>query len=233
MASTILRNRYTSNKDNNIDYPLVEEDKTIYYNHPIHKFDFTALDGMEKWIAYRFITDVYDKFRPMNLKRIYSAIDMLPPNIDLGVSEKLDSQVLDDTQHLPQQSEAHSLSTNEQNDSQASLVMSREATPSASFSEQTFRRPKQGPKALRRLASKYATCMSWRRLEERAEGSESGLIPISMRKVAYFLSLYPTLNSAPAVRAQFAGAFLVQKLHPLGIDCHCLELIILMHLSEI
>jgi hypothetical protein len=32
-------------------YPLVEEDKTTYYRHPIHKFDFTALDGKEKWTA--------------------------------------------------------------------------------------------------------------------------------------------------------------------------------------
>ena len=71
---------------------------------------------------------------------------MPPPDIDFGVSEKLDSQVLDDPQHLPQQSEADSLSTIEQNDSQASLVMSREATPSTSFSEQIFKRPKQGSK---------------------------------------------------------------------------------------
>jgi hypothetical protein len=74
----------------------------------------------------------------MHLKRICSAIDMLPPDINFGVSEKLDSQVLDDPQHLSQQSEADSLSTTEQNDSQASLVMSREATPNASFSEQIF-----------------------------------------------------------------------------------------------
>jgi hypothetical protein len=29
-------------------YPLVEEDKTTYYHHPIHKFDFTVLDGKKK-----------------------------------------------------------------------------------------------------------------------------------------------------------------------------------------
>jgi hypothetical protein len=86
------------------------------------------------------------------------------------VSEKLDSQVLDDPQHLTQQSEADSLSAVEQNDSQASLVTSREAAPSASFSEQIFKGPKQGPKARQRSASKCATCMSWRRLEERGLG---------------------------------------------------------------
>ena len=80
------------------------------------------------------------------MKRICSAIDELAPNIDFGVSEQLDSQVLDDPQHLSQRSEADSLSTIEQNDSQASLAMSQEATPNTSFSEQKFKKPKRGPK---------------------------------------------------------------------------------------
>ena len=46
---------------------------------------------------------------------------MLTPDIDFGVSEQLD--VLDDPQYLSQHSEADSLSTIEQNDSQASLAM--------------------------------------------------------------------------------------------------------------
>ena len=70
---------------------------------------------------------------PMHLKRICSAIDVLTPNIDFGVSEQLD--VLDDPQYLSQHSEADSLSTIEQNDSQASLAMSQEATPNTLFSE--------------------------------------------------------------------------------------------------
>jgi hypothetical protein len=65
---------------------------------------------------------------PMHLKRIYSAIDELAPDVDFGVSEQLDSQVSDEPQHLSQRSEADSLFT-KQNDSQASLVMSQEATP--------------------------------------------------------------------------------------------------------
>ena len=127
-------------------YPLVEEDKTTYYRHPIHKFDFTALDGKEKWTAYRFTKNVYDQFMPMHLKRICSAVDELAPNVDFGVSEQLDSQVSDDPQHLSQRSEADSLSTIEQNDSQASLAMSQEATLNTSFSEQKFKKPKRGPK---------------------------------------------------------------------------------------
>src|ERR1700722_1412601 len=68
-----------------------------------------------------------------------SAIDVLTPDIDFGVSEQLD--VLDDPQYLSQHSEADSFSTIEQNDSQASLAMSQEATPNTSFSEQKFKKP--------------------------------------------------------------------------------------------
>ena len=76
----------------------------------------------------------------MHLKRICSAIDVLTPDIDFGVSEQLDT--LDDPQYLSQHSEADI----EQNDSQASLAMSQEATPNTSFSEQKFKKPKRGPK---------------------------------------------------------------------------------------
>ena len=87
-----------------------------------------------------------DQFMPTHLKRIYSAVDELAPDVDFGVSEQLDSQVSDDPQHLSQRSEADSLSTIEQNDSQASLAMSQEATPNTSFSEQKFKKPKRSPK---------------------------------------------------------------------------------------
>jgi hypothetical protein len=102
-----------------------------HYRRPIHKFDFTALNGEEKWRAYRFTKNVYDQFMPMHLKRICSAVDELAPDVDFGVSERLDSQVSDDPQHLSQRSEPDSLSTIEQNDNQASLAMSQEATPNA------------------------------------------------------------------------------------------------------
>jgi hypothetical protein len=41
-------------------YPLVDRDKIIFYRHPIHKFDFTAIKGKEKWAAYKFTKKVYD-----------------------------------------------------------------------------------------------------------------------------------------------------------------------------
>ncbi|KAK3503320.1 hypothetical protein B0T13DRAFT_493149 [Neurospora crassa] len=66
-------------------YPVVTEKGTKYYRHPIRKFDFTDLDGKEKWTAYRFIKNVYDIWVPDHFKRICSAIDqLLVP--DSGVS---------------------------------------------------------------------------------------------------------------------------------------------------
>jgi len=46
-------------------YLVIEGDKTTFYRHSIHKFDFTALDGKEKWIAYEFIKNVYDTWMPI------------------------------------------------------------------------------------------------------------------------------------------------------------------------
>ena len=59
-------------------YALIQEDKTSFYRYAIHKFDFTALDGKEKWTAYTFTKNLYDKFLPTHLERVKSAIIQLP-----------------------------------------------------------------------------------------------------------------------------------------------------------
>jgi len=41
-------------------YLVIKGDKTTFYRHPIHEFSFTALDGKEKWITYKFTKNVYD-----------------------------------------------------------------------------------------------------------------------------------------------------------------------------
>jgi hypothetical protein len=41
-------------------YPVIDGEKTTFYRHAIHTFDFTALDGKEKWTAYKFAKNVYD-----------------------------------------------------------------------------------------------------------------------------------------------------------------------------
>jgi hypothetical protein len=59
-------------------YPVIDGNKTTFYCHPIHTFDFTTLDGKEKWTAYKFTKNVYDIWMPGFLKRICFAIDQLP-----------------------------------------------------------------------------------------------------------------------------------------------------------
>jgi hypothetical protein len=61
-------------------YPIIDGNKTTFYRHPIHKFDFTALEGKEKWTAYKFTKNVYDVWMPIHLKRICSVINQLPPD---------------------------------------------------------------------------------------------------------------------------------------------------------
>jgi hypothetical protein len=88
-------------------YPLLDGDKTTFYRYPIHKFDFTAMEGKEKWTAYRFTKNVYDIWMPDHLERIRSVIDTLPADInfevfqqsepgDSGLSQSLESHHLSD-----------------------------------------------------------------------------------------------------------------------------------------
>lgn len=60
-------------------YAVIDGDEVKFWHSPIRKFDFTEQDGREKWTAYKFIRGVYEKFVPMHLERLRSAIDQLPP----------------------------------------------------------------------------------------------------------------------------------------------------------
>ena len=68
-------------------YPVIEGDKTTFYRHPIHRFDFTALDGKEKWTSLRFTKNVYDHHSPKLHKLICSGIDDLPAGINFDLSQ--------------------------------------------------------------------------------------------------------------------------------------------------
>ncbi|KAL5328465.1 hypothetical protein ACEPPN_001964 [Leptodophora sp. 'Broadleaf-Isolate-01'] len=41
-------------------YPVIDGNKTTFYRHPIRKFDFTKLDGKDKWTSYKFTKNIYD-----------------------------------------------------------------------------------------------------------------------------------------------------------------------------
>ncbi|GME37876.1 hypothetical protein BKCO1_4600077 [Neofusicoccum parvum] len=68
-------------------YSVINGKDTKYYRHLIHTFDFTAMDGKEKWTTYKFTKNVYYNWMPDHFKRICSAIDDIPPDINLDISQ--------------------------------------------------------------------------------------------------------------------------------------------------
>ncbi|KAL7938084.1 hypothetical protein V8C35DRAFT_140486 [Trichoderma chlorosporum] len=66
-------------------YPVMDEKDIKYYRHFIRGFDFT--DGKEKWTSYQFTKNVYDLWMPSHFKKICSAIDQLPADLDLGFDD--------------------------------------------------------------------------------------------------------------------------------------------------
>lgn len=79
-------------------YALIEKNKNTYYRHPIHTFDFTALDGKDKWTAYKFTKNVYNVWMPEHFKRICSVIDNLPPDLNFELSQQSELQFPDDAE---------------------------------------------------------------------------------------------------------------------------------------
>lgn len=127
-------------------YPVINGKDTTYYRHPIHTFDFTALDGKEKWTAYKFTKNIYDIWMPTHLKRICSVIDKLPSDINFEVSELPSSEASGlSQQSLSQTSNLDTTSLVGNDDSLSSLASS--ATPNTSLSHGTeqgvFKKPKK------------------------------------------------------------------------------------------
>ena len=122
-------------------YALTNESKTTFYRHTIKKFDFTSEEGREKWTAYKFTTNVYDKWMPTHLERIRSAIDALSPNLEQ--SEPGGSG-------LSQGFESHSLADQSSNNAASALeeagsshVDSPDVTPDTSLSRGAFKKPRK------------------------------------------------------------------------------------------
>ena len=45
-------------------YPVIEDQKTTFYRHPIRTFYFTESNGKDKWAAYKFTKNVYEHWMP-------------------------------------------------------------------------------------------------------------------------------------------------------------------------
>lgn len=114
-------------------YPEIDGQQTQVYRHPVHTFDFTAMDGKDKWTAYRFTKNIYFIWMPTQLERICSAIDQLPSNVDFDVSSLAEtglSQGLDH-QHISQ-TDVDSIVATDAQDGQVS-VSDEQTTPDTSL----------------------------------------------------------------------------------------------------
>jgi hypothetical protein len=119
---------------------VIEGKDTTYYRHPIHKFDFTALDGKDKWTAYKFTKNVYNIWMSAHFKRLCSVIDELPANLDFSVPQ------LPQDSGLSQEFESHHLSTEPESrepNSQLSIDDAEDTTPDTSFTRAPKRQRKR------------------------------------------------------------------------------------------
>jgi hypothetical protein len=66
-------------------YAVIDGANTTFYRHPVHTFDFTALDGKDRWTAHKFTKNIYDTWMPIHFDRLCSAINDLPPELDFDV----------------------------------------------------------------------------------------------------------------------------------------------------
>ena len=134
-------------------YAVIEEDKTTFYRHPIHEFSFTALEGKDKWTAYKFTKNVYDVWMPTHLKRICSVIDQLPSDLNFEVSQGSELQFAEASGLsqelgglLSEQSNVESDSRTSQDDSELAPIVPQTDTPDTSISQGKDRAALKRPK---------------------------------------------------------------------------------------
>ncbi|KAH8749543.1 hypothetical protein F5883DRAFT_608964 [Diaporthe sp. PMI_573] len=127
-------------------YAEIDGKVAKYYRHPIREFSFTELDGKEKWTAYRFTKNVYDTWMPTHFKRICSAIDQLPSELNFDVPSLPETGLSQDLESL-MQSDVGSVSLLVDQDSQSSNAgQAQAATPGTSFTEPQLTKKRRGAK---------------------------------------------------------------------------------------
>jgi hypothetical protein len=124
-------------------YPVITGKVAKYYRHPIRKFDFTELDGKEKWTTYRFTKNVYDTWMPAHFKNICSAIDQLPSDLNFDVLPLSEATGLSQDLGNLMQSDASCASAPDERGSQSSNAEQQAVTPGTSFSEPKRSEPKR------------------------------------------------------------------------------------------
>ncbi|KAI2470182.1 hypothetical protein F4781DRAFT_185783 [Annulohypoxylon bovei var. microspora] len=59
-------------------YAVDDGSQTSFYRHLLRRYDYTALNGRDRWAAYQFTRNIYDVWVPIHLRRICSVVDELP-----------------------------------------------------------------------------------------------------------------------------------------------------------
>ncbi|EFY88800.1 hypothetical protein MAC_05235 [Metarhizium acridum CQMa 102] len=113
--------------------------ETTYHRRTIRLFDFTELEGKDKWVTYSFTKNVYQVWMPKHFKRICLAIDQLPSHLDFDVPSLQESG-------LSQDLESHNLSQSEVDLAIEPKTSYRQATPDSSFT---------GPAAVKKPRRKH------------------------------------------------------------------------------
>jgi hypothetical protein len=126
-------------------YAVIDGRDAKYYRHPIRTFDFTELDGKDKWTAYRFTRNVYDKWMPIHFKRICSAIDQLPSELNFDVSSQPETGLPQGPESLIQ-SDVGSATPVDQDAHSSNVVRGQVATPGTSFTEPKVAKKRRGTK---------------------------------------------------------------------------------------
>jgi hypothetical protein len=129
-------------------YPVIDGKDTKYYRNPIRTFDFTELDGKEKWTAYRFTKSVYDTWMPAHFERLCSAIDKIPADLDFSVPQLSQSFGLSQGLDRHRLSESTELESLPREPSQQIISDAGDTTPNTSFTGQGApKRPRKRPAA--------------------------------------------------------------------------------------
>lgn len=127
-------------------YPVIQGSKTTYYRHPINAFDFQALDGKEKWTAYKFTKNVYDVWMPAHFQRLCSVIDAIPLNVNFELSEIAELQFASSS-GLAQGLQSHHTSQPAATDDEPEFLDASRVTPDTSVThaskQPTTKRPKR------------------------------------------------------------------------------------------
>ena len=106
-------------------YPIIDGNKTTFYRYLIHTFDITALNGKDKWTAYKFTRNLYDLWMPTHFKRICSVIDEFPPDIAFEVPQQSDFEVLQQSDQRASKRSQDDASLEEEAESQSSTSLSQ------------------------------------------------------------------------------------------------------------